>query len=303
MCFILFLYTFAVKTQEPSHTEDNTKVPRQKPVPKKRTKLFKPQSSLSDSASSVSTQSVSSQSVSTQSISTQSTSTQSVSTTEGSGTRTPAPRNILKYTSSCSSSDSTFKSQLPQPVVTLSYVHKNSDQEKDFEENRHILEGKEEPSSKTQNKEPPKFPKSRLPVRAPSHLKRPQQETQKKTKIQTRLSLSSIPTADDDKTVEDNLKQKRTNDCLSQSQSIEPENQKLLDETFYFPFENGRSALNTNSIKPLDGITASQPSQQKSETVQNHMTMIPKIEMTREEEKLRAAVGMIYCMMLIIYYI
>ncbi|XP_051963426.1 synaptotagmin-like protein 2 [Xyrauchen texanus] len=173
-----------VKVQEESHIEDNTEVyniinnraPCQKPVPKKRTKIYKPQSSVSDSDSSVSTQ--------------------CTSTTAGPGIRSPQPSGILKYTSSCSSNESALKSQLPQPVKTQ-YVHKNSSPEKDSIKTRFILESTEKSGNKTQNKEPLKslsplkLPKSRLPVRASSQLFDPPQAIQEKPKIQPRLSLSS----------------------------------------------------------------------------------------------------------------
>lgn len=150
---------------------------------------------------------------------------------------------------------------------------------------KHISKSKEEPGIKTQ---PPKIPKSRLPVRAPSHLKKPEQDKGEKTKIQTRLSLSSNPTDDNDKKVEDSVEQKIIDDCFAQSPNIEPDGQKISDE-------NAMSALTINSMKPLDEIVPLQPTQQKSEAVKNHMS--PKVEKTEEEEFLQTAVGMMYCMM------
>ncbi|KAL1260661.1 hypothetical protein QQF64_008488 [Cirrhinus molitorella] len=254
-----------VKHQEASHDEVNTEVfntphnqpPGQKPVPKKRTKINKPQSSVSDSTSSMSVQSISSQ---------------GVSTTEGSGIRSPAPRNIPKH----SSKEPTIKSQLRQPVVSLSYVRKNKSQENDPEESKLSLGSTEESSSKTENKEqisspsPMKLPKSRLPVRASSQLINPPQGLQEKPKVKPRLSLNSITRADDGKKVEEFVKpRKETNGYVPQTSSMESESQNNSGE-IELPRENAMSALTDNSEKLLDEITAPQPTLHKSENMENH---------------------------------
>ncbi|XP_065137402.1 uncharacterized protein sytl2b [Paramisgurnus dabryanus] len=272
-----------VKHQEPNHAENNREfsnivpniIPRQKPVPMKRTKIFKPHGSLSDSASSVSSQS----------MSIPSTSNKSVTTTEDSAIRTPAPRGILKN-SSC---ESTLKSQLPQPI--LNYVHPNNYQEKDSEERKNILESKEEPSRRSLSEEPPKCPslskapKSRLPVMNQSQKINLSQATQETEKIQKRPSLNSIPRVDDDKKVEDSLKQQRnTYNCLPLSSSIERGDQNISDKIMETsPHENART---TNTIEALDVMTTSKPTQQRYETVESHMTVLPNVQMTREEEHL-----------------
>ncbi|XP_067221903.1 uncharacterized protein sytl2b isoform X3 [Chanodichthys erythropterus] len=271
-----------VKHQEASNSEGNSEVsnttqngpPGQKPVPKKRTKINKPQSSISDSASSVSSQ--------------------SVSTTAGSSIRSPPPRSIPKH----SSNEPTLKTQLRQPVVSLSSVCKNSSQERDPEESKLTLGSTEESSSKTENKEPfsssspLKLPKSRLPVRASSQLIILPRGIQEKPKIQPRLSLNSITRADDGKKVEELLKQRReTNSCLPQSQSMELEGQNISGE-IHHPRENAMFALTDNTKKPLDEITALQPTQHKSENVENPMAQFPKLEATRTEENIKkTAVG------------
>ncbi|XP_077064756.1 uncharacterized protein sytl2b isoform X2 [Siphateles boraxobius] len=268
-----------VKHQEASNSEVKREVsPGQKPVPKKRTKINKPQGSISESTSSVSTQSMSSQ---------------SVSTTAGSGIRSP-PRSIPKH----SSNEPTLKSQLRQPVVSLSHVCKNTSQGKDPEESRLSLGSTEESSSKIENKEPfsspspMKLPKSRLPVRASSQLINPSQGLQEKPKIQPRLSLNSITRADDGKKVEELLKQKReTNSCLPQSPSMGLEGQTISGE-MYVPRENAMFALTDNYKKPLDEITAPQPTQHKSENGENHVAQFPKLEAIRIEENMKkTAVG------------
>jgi len=284
---LLTSLTFAVKPQEASNSEGNSEVsnttqngpPGQKPVPKKRTKINKPQSSISDSASSVSSQ--------------------SVSTTAGSGIRSPPPRSILKH----SSNEPTLKSQLRQPVVSLSSVCKNSIQERDPEESRLSLGSTEESNSKIENKEPfsspspLKLPKSRLPVRASSQLINPPLRLQERPKIQPRLSLNSITRADDGKKVEELLKQRtETNSCLPQSPSMELKGQNISGE-IYLPRENAMFALTDNTKKPLDELrdTAPQPTQYKSENVENHMAQFPKLEATRTEENIKkTAVGMIH---------
>lgn len=287
---LLTSLTFAVKHQEASNSEVKREVsetiqnrpPGQKPVPKKRTKINKPQGSISDSTSSVSTQSMSSQ---------------SVSTTAGSGIRSPPPRSIPKH----SSNEPTLKSQLRQPVVSLSHVCKNTSQEKNPEESRLSLGSTEESSSKIENKEPfsspspMKLPKSRLPVRASSQLINPPRGLQEKPKIQPRLSLNSITRADDGKKVEELLKQRReTNSCLPQSPSMELEGQNISGE-IYLPRENVMFALTDNSKKPPDEITAPQPTQHKSENVENHVAQFPKLEAIRTEENMKkTAVGMIH---------
>nr|XP_055052276.1 uncharacterized protein sytl2b isoform X2 [Misgurnus anguillicaudatus] len=275
-----------VKPQEPNHAENNefsnivpNITPRQKPVPMKRTKIFKPQGSLSDSASSVSSQS----------MSTQSTSTKSVTTTEDSAIRTPAPRGILKN-SSC---ESTVKSQLPQPI--LNNVHQNNYQEKDSEERRSILDSREEPNRRSLSEEPPKcpslskVPKSRLPVISQSQMTNLSQDIQETEKIQKRPSLNSISRVDDDKKVEDSLKpQRNTYNCLPLSSSIERGDQKISDEIM--ETSSHENARTTNTIQALDVMTASQPSQQRSETVESHMIVLPNVQMTRAEEHLGHAV-------------
>ncbi|XP_026082008.1 uncharacterized protein LOC113058381 [Carassius auratus] len=260
-----------VKLQETSHGEVKSEVPHnqppgQKPVPKKRTKINKPQSSVSDSTSSVSIQ--------------------SVSTTEGSGIRSPPPRSILKQ----SSDEPTLKSQLRQPVVSLSYVRQNRSQEKDLEEAKLSLGGTEESSSKTENIEqfsspsPLKLQKSRLPVRASSQLINPSQVLQEKPKIKPRLSLNSITRADDGKKVEELLKRRGdTNSCLPQTSSMELEGQNIHDE-IDLPRENAKFSLADNSEKPLDEITAPQPT---SGNVDNYMSPYQKLEKKRTEENMK----------------
>jgi len=286
---LLTTLTFAVKHQEASNSEVKSQVsdtiqnrpPAQKPVPKKRTKINKPQSSISDSTSSVSTQSMS---------------RQSVSTTAGSGIRSPPPRTIPNH----SSNEPTLKSQLRQPVVSLSQVCKNSSQGKDPEESRLSPGSTEKSSSKIENKEPfsspspTKLPKSRLPVRASSQLINPPWGLQEKPKIQPRLSLNSITRADDGKKVEEPLKQRReTKSCLPQSISVELEDQNISGE-MHLPRENAMFALTNNSKKPTDEITTSQPIQHKSEKGENHVAQFPKLEAIRTEENMKkTAVGMI----------
>ncbi|XP_059389621.1 synaptotagmin-like protein 2 [Carassius carassius] len=266
-----------VKLQEASHGEVKSEVfnipqnqpPGQKPVPKKRTKINKPQSSVSDSTSSVSIQ--------------------SVSTTAGSGIRSPPPRSILKQ----SSDEPTLKSQLRQPVVSLSYVYQNRSQEKDLEEAKLSLGGTEESSSKTENigqfssPSPLKLQKSRLPVRASSQLINPPQVLQEKPKIKPRLSLNSFTRADDGKKVEELLKRRGdTNSCLPQTASMELEGQNIYDE-IDLPHENAKFSLTDNSKKPLDEITAPQPTLHKSGNLDNYMSPYQKLEKKRTEENMK----------------
>ncbi len=273
--------TFAVKHQEASHGEVNSEnfntahnKPGQKPVPKKRTKINKPQSSVSDSTSSVSSQ--------------------GLSTTADSGIRSPKPRNIPKH----SSNEPALKSQLRQPIVSLSYLRKNSSQEKDLEESRLSLGSREESSSKTENKEqfsspsPPKLPKSRLPVRASSQLINPPQGLQEKPKIKPRLSLKSITKGDDGKKVEELVKQRReTNSPQTSRMELEGQNISGIN----LPRENAMFTLTDNSEKPLDEITAPQSTMHKSGNVENHMSPYPKSETIGTEENMKkTAVGMIF---------
>lgn len=291
LCSLMFTsLTFAVKHQEASHGEVNSEVfntphnqpPGQKPVPKKRTKINKPQSSVSDSTSSLSIQSISSQ---------------GVSNTAGSGIRSPPPRNIPKP----SSNEPTLKSQLRQPVVSLSSVRKNRSQENDPEESKLSPTSTEESSVKSENKEkfssasPVKLPKSRLPVRASSQLINLPQGLQEKPKIKPRLSLNSITRADDGKKVEELLKQRReTNSCLPHSPSMELEGQNISGE-IDLPCENAVFALTDNSEKPLDEITAPQPSLHKPGNVENHVCLDPKLETMRTaENKKKTDVGMMH---------
>ncbi|XP_701277.6 uncharacterized protein sytl2b [Danio rerio] len=268
--------------QKASHSQVNSEVsnavhnkpPGQKPVPKKRTKINKPQSSVSDTASSVSTQSISSQ---------------NIFATADSSIRSPPPRGIPKH----SFNEPTLKSQLRQPVVSLSNVHKNSIQEKDSEESKLALGRTEESSHKTENKEkcstssPIKLPKSRLPVRASSQLINMPQGLQEKPKIQPRLSLNSITRPDDSRKVEEVIKQRgESNSCLPQSPSMEVERQNISVE-MHHPVENAVFAFSDNSKKPLNEITTPQLTHHMSENVENQMAPFPKLETMKTEEKIK----------------
>lgn len=268
--------------QKASHSQVNSEVSNavhnrpsgQKPVPKKRTKINKPQSSVSDTASSVSTQSISSQ---------------NISATADSSIRSPPPRGIPKH----SSNEPTLKSQLRQPVVSLSNVHKNIIQEKDPEESKLALGRTEDTNNKTEIKEkfstpsPMKLPKSRLPVRASSQLINLPQGLQEKPKIQPRLSLNSITRPDDSRKVEEVLIQrKESNGCLPQSPSMEVERQNISGE-MHHSVENAVFAFGDNSKKPLNEITAHQHTHHMSENVANQMAPFAKLEMMRTEEKIK----------------
>lgn len=63
----------------------------------------------------------------------------------------------------------------------------------------------------------------------------------------------------------------------------------------YLPRENVMFALTDNSKKPLDEIISPQPTQHKSEIVENHVAQFPKLEAIRTEENMKkTAVGMIH---------
>ncbi|XP_026780450.3 synaptotagmin-like protein 2 isoform X1 [Pangasianodon hypophthalmus] len=290
----------SLETHEGSEIETKDKVfdilqettPRQKPVPKKRTKLFKLQNPGADSTSSVSTQSVStSSSVSTQSVSTGSStkspvSTQSISTSSDSRStlstqsmstnseiRSLPPKGILKHSSSCSSGDSNIKSKLPQPLRSLSMVSTKTGPEQILEENAIIQERIEESSFNLKDKEPLKptsplkstFPKSRLPVRSSLLLNYPTQTAQEKPKIQPRLSLSSSTQSNDEQKTTDVLhtKQKYENSFgQNWSTSAEPEKQNITDgimkEPLSIPRTKARSPFESLLAKPLNESTTPQ---------------------------------------------
>ncbi|XP_053543527.1 uro-adherence factor A isoform X4 [Ictalurus punctatus] len=269
----------SLETHEGSEIEAKTKVgdilqetaPRQKPVPKKRTKLFKLENLVADSTSSTSTQSVStSSSVSTQSVSASSSnkspvSTQSMSTSSDSRStlstqsmstnseiRSLPPKSILKHSSSCSSNDSNIKSQLPQPLKSLSRFPTKTGPEQILEENAITQERIEESSLNLKDKEALKptsplkstFPKSRLPVRSSLLLNNPTQAAQEKPKIQPRLSLSSSTQSNDEQKTTDILhtKQKCEN-SLNWSVSAETEKQNIADGVMKEPLSNSRTRL------------------------------------------------------------
>lgn len=290
---MLKILTFSDNHQKASHSQVNSEVSNavhnrpsgQKPVPKKRTKINKPQSSVSDTASSVSTQSISSQ---------------NISATADSSIRSPPPRGIPKH----SSNEPTLKSQLRQPVVSLSNVHKNIIQEKDPEESKLALGRTEDTNNKTEIKEkfstpsPMKLPKSRLPVRASSQLINLPQGLQEKPKIQPRLSLNSITRPDDSRKVEEVLIQrKESNGCLPQSPSMEVERQNISGE-MHHSVENAVFAFGDNSKKPLNEITAHQHTHHMSENVANQMAPFAKLEMMRTEEKIKKTTTGMICIFL-----
>lgn len=75
---------------------------------------------------------------------------------------------------------------------------------------------------------------------------------------------------------------------------MELEGQNISGE-IYLPRENVMFALTDNSKKPPDEITAPQPTQHKSENVENHVAQFPKLEAIRTEENMKkTAVGMIH---------
>lgn len=260
--------------------------PRQKPVPKKRTKLFKLQNSAADGTSSISTQSASTiSSVSTQNVSTSSStkspvSTQSMSTSSDSKSTLstqslstnseirPLPtKGILKHGSSCSSSDSNIKSQLPQPLKSLSMVSAKTSPEQILEGTA-ITQGRiKEFSFNLKDKDPTSplkttFPKSRLPVRSSLLLNSPTQTAQEKPTIQPRLSLSSSTRSNDDKKTDIlDTKQKYENN-LNWPISAEPEKQNIADcimkEPLFVPRTRARSPFESLLTKPLNEDTTPQ---------------------------------------------
>ncbi|XP_066498792.1 synaptotagmin-like protein 2 [Hoplias malabaricus] len=164
--------------------------PLQKPVPRKRTRLYQLQSSVTDSTSSVSTQSVSTSSglkspTSTQSVSTSSTisspiSTPSVSTcseskstvstqsqSTNSGMMSPLPRGILKHSSIYNSSNSNIKNHFPQPLNRSSLTPTRTSPEQEYAITKGgtespLISQHEQSVSASQPK--PTLPKSRLPI-------------------------------------------------------------------------------------------------------------------------------------------
>lgn len=285
----------SLQTHEGSEIDSKTKVfdilqettPRQKPVPKKRTKLFKLQNTAADSTSSISTQSVStSSSVSTQNVSTSSStkspvSTQSMSTSSGSRStlstqslstnseiRSLKTKGILKHSSSCSSSDSNIKSQLPQPLKSLSMVSTKTSPEQILEENAITQDRIEESSLNLKDKDPTSplkttFPKSRLPVRSSLLLNNPTQTAQGKSTIQPRLSLSSSTQSNDDQKTTDILDTKQKYEkSLNWPISAEPEKQNIADcimkEHLFIPRTRVRSPFESLLTKPLNKSTTPQ---------------------------------------------
>ncbi|XP_060799766.1 serine-rich adhesin for platelets isoform X3 [Neoarius graeffei] len=284
----------SLQTHEGSEMDSKTKVvdilqettPRQKPVPKKRTKLFKLQNSAADSTSSISTQSASTiSSVSTQNVSTSSStkspvSTQSMSTSSDSKSTLstqslstnseirPLPtKGILKHGSSCSSSDSNIKRQLPQPLKSLSMVSAKTSPEQILEGTA-ITQGRiKEFSFNLKDKDPTSplkttFPKSRLPVRSSLLLNSPTQTAQEKPTIQPRLSLSSSTRSNDDKKTDIlDTKQKYENN-LNWPISAEPEKQNIADcimkEPLFVPRTRSRSPFESLLTKPLNEDTTPQ---------------------------------------------
>ncbi|XP_058270137.1 synaptotagmin-like protein 2 isoform X2 [Hemibagrus wyckioides] len=288
-------------------------IPRLKPVPKKRTKIFKVQNS--DSTSSISTQSVSTNSsVSTQSVSTNSSvSTQSVSTSSStspvstqsistntdsrstlstqsmstnSEIRSPPPKGILKHSSSC---DSSTKSRLLQPRKSLNMVSTKSGHEHILEENAVTQESIEESFLNFKDKEPPKstFPPSRLPVRSPVLLNNPTQTSKEKPKIQPRLSLSSSTQSNDEQKTADVLDTKQK--CENRLISAEPEKQNKADgmvkDPLSIPRIRAKSPFESLLVKPLNESITPQIS------LKNQDKEDLKREDVKTEEKLDCPLG------------
>ncbi|KAI5098786.1 synaptotagmin-like protein 2, partial [Silurus meridionalis] len=280
---------------EGSQTEAKTKAfdilheatPCQKPVPKKRTKIFQVQNSVTDSNSSISTLSVSTNaSVSTQSVSTTSSSkspvsTQSMSTssdsrstlstlsiTTNSEIRSLPPKGILKHSSSFSSSDSNIKSQLPQPIKSLSKASSVTGSEQILEESAITQERLDKSSVNLNDNGPLKptspmkstIPKSRLPVRPSLLLNNPTQT--EKPKAKPRLSRSSSTQSNNEEKTTDNViytKQKSEN-SLNCSVSTEAEKQKtvydILKEPRSIPRKKATSPFESLLVKPINNTTS-----------------------------------------------
>ncbi|XP_022530426.2 synaptotagmin-like protein 2 isoform X2 [Astyanax mexicanus] len=279
--------------------------PRQKPVPRKRTKLYqtyKFQNSVSDSASSQTSQTVSTSSsvrspvstesfstnssttfpASTPSISTISDSTSTISTQSkatSSDIRSPPPRGILKHTSSLSSNDANVKSQLPQPISRLSSIPSNTAAEKtaavtqlNTESN---INSKDEKLQSSSSPLTATSPKSRLPVRSPVPLNGSEQTAQEKPKIQPRLSLTSSTRSEDElknTSISHTAKQKPENHTnTNRSTPTKTENQKMngqpKTEPLYVPTPTSTSTLNS----PLNETISPQISPQKLKEEENKM--------------------------------
>lgn len=292
----MFLYTSpaevppSLESHEGSEIEAKTKVfdilqntsSHQKPVPKKRTKLFKPQKSVTDSTSSTSTQSVSTNSsMSTQSVSTSSsikspvsTSSDSRSTLSTQSTSTNSeiwslpPKSIMKHSSSGSSSDFNIKSQQPQLCKSLSVASTKTGHEQILEENAMTQETIEESPIILQDKKPLKptspskstFPKSRLPVRSSLLLNNPTDTAQEKPKVQPRLSLISSTQSNDEQRTTDILQTKQTSENLSKS--TEPEKLNIANDIKQDPLSKPRtrakSPFESLLDKPLNESSSSQ---------------------------------------------
>lgn len=280
----------SLETHEGSEPESKTKVfdilqkttPRQKPVPKKRTKLFNLPNSGADSSSSISTQSVSTNSsVSTQSVSTCSSTTSPVSTqsisassdsrstlstqsiSTNSEIRSLPPKGILKH--SFSSSDSNIKSYLPQLRKSLTRVSTKTDHEQILEENaitqERTNESEKEPLKPTSPLKT--LPKSQLPVRSSLLLNNPTKTVQEKPKIQPRLSrCSSTQSNDEQYTTDTSLTKQKSESSLNCSKSAEPEIQNKSDEIMKdsqsIPTTIARSPFESLLAKPSSESTTSQ---------------------------------------------
>ncbi|TSQ46609.1 Synaptotagmin-like protein 2 [Bagarius yarrelli] len=302
----------SLKSHEESETKTKTKVPdilqvtypHQKPVPKKRTKYFKAQSSGPDSNSSISTHSVSTNSsVSTQSASTSSStkspvstssmstnsdsrstlSTQSMST--NSEIRPRPPKGILKHSSSYDSSDSNIKSRLPQPNK------KKTGHGHILEENAISQERINDFSLSLEDHEPLKLtsstlPKSRLPVRS-SMIVDAVETSQEKPNIQPQLSLSSSTQSNDkQKTSDIQHTGQKCEHSFNLSISTEPEKQNKADEmkkTLSISRTQVRSPFESLLMKPINQSTTPQisPKNQKKED-----RTTSKMESEKIEDKL-----------------
>ncbi|XP_072548283.1 uncharacterized protein sytl2b isoform X2 [Salminus brasiliensis] len=281
--------------------------PRQKPVPKKRTKLYKFQNSVSDSTSSVSSQTVSTSSgirspmstesvstnsslsfpMSTPSVSTSSDSTSTVSTqskSTSSDIRSPTPRGILKHTSSCNSNDSNVKSQLPQPISRLSPVPTNTAEDQTITKlnTEPTLSLKAEKPSSSSSPLTSTMPKSRLPVRSPVPLNGSEPTAQEKPKVQPRLSLSSSTRSDDDQKPTGTL---QCNNSLNRLTPAKPENQKMTDQAKTEPLNVPTAPAKSTLDNPLNESTTPQVSQQKLKEEESLRTLFKKENEKMQEQQ------------------
>lgn len=197
----------------------------QKPVPRKRTKLYNLQDPAAEGTSSASTGSGTESPISTQSVSASSESRSTASVpvmSTNSGVRSLPPRGILKNSSCGSPSDFKMKSRLPQPLKRLNSVPTDISSERLLDDKKTADDLKDDEPPRISSQLKSTLPKSRLPLPM-TYLEH------QKPLVQPQPSLKSTKNTDEHKNT--SVVPSEHDSGLHSSESAKTEDRKIFNKT------------------------------------------------------------------------